>query len=54
MWTFRILAAITVLPLLVSSFGFAQTSNATLGGTASDASGALIPGVAITATNVQT
>jgi hypothetical protein len=32
----------------------AQTSNATLGGTVSDASGALIPGVSITATNTQT
>ena len=32
----------------------AQTINATLGGTVSDASGALIPGVAITATNLST
>ena len=31
-----------------------QTTNATLGGTISDASGALIPGVTITATNTQT
>src|SRR5437867_6132039 len=30
---------------------FSQTSNATLGGTVSDASGALIPGVTVTATN---
>jgi len=30
---------------------FAQSSNATIGGTVSDASGALIPGVTITATN---
>ncbi len=33
---------------------FAQTTNATVGGTVSDASGALIPGVEITATNTQT
>src|SRR5919204_5345001 len=32
----------------------AQTSNATVGGTVSDASGALIPGVSITATNTLT
>jgi hypothetical protein len=35
-------------------FTFAQTINATLGGTVSDASGALIPGVTISATNVAT
>ena len=33
---------------------FAQTSNATLGGTVSDASGARIPGVSVTATNAGT
>src|SRR5262245_57190492 len=33
---------------------FAQSSNATLGGTVADASGALIPGVTVTATNTQT
>ena len=33
---------------------FAQTINATLGGTVSDASGALIPGVTVTATNLST
>jgi hypothetical protein len=32
----------------------AQTSNATLGGTVSDATGALIPGVSISATNTAT
>ena len=32
----------------------AQTTNATLGGTVSDASRALIPGVTVTATNTQT
>src|SRR5213594_1238741 len=33
---------------------FAQTSNATLGGTVSDSTGALIPGVAVTAANTAT
>ena len=32
----------------------AQTSNATLGGTVTDATKALIPGVSVTATNTQT
>src|SRR5262249_20664503 len=40
--------------LMKPTHTFAQTSNATLGGTISDASGALIPGVTITATNSQT
>jgi hypothetical protein len=39
---------------LVLANAFAQTTNATLGGTVTDASGALIPGVTITATNTQT
>ena len=47
---FRLLLSI----LLVSTHTFAQTSNATLGGTVSDATGALIPGVTITATNTAT
>src|SRR5580765_4796401 len=47
-------AAGMLLILLSSANGFAQTSNATLGGTVSDATGALIPGVTITATNTQT
>src|SRR4030095_14287314 len=41
--------------LLVSVNGFAQgTSNATVGGTVADASGALIPGVTVNVTNVGT
>src|SRR5262245_52828328 len=40
--------------LLLTAQVFGQTSNATLGGTVSDASTALIPGVAITAPNTQT
>ena len=43
-----------VLCLLLSLSAFAQTSNATLGGTVSDSTGALIPGVSITATNTGT
>jgi hypothetical protein len=43
-----------LLCLGVSTFTFAQTSNATLGGTVSDATGALIPGVSVTATNTAT
>src|SRR5882672_10244691 len=39
---------------VLSTHTFAQTSNATLGGTVSDASGAFIPGVTITATNTAT
>src|SRR5690348_4108027 len=43
-----------LLILLLAVSAFAQTSNATLGGTVSDASGALIPGITITATNTGT
>ena len=43
-----------VLLLLLSSYVFGQTSNATVGGTVSDATGALIPGVTIKATNTAT
>ena len=46
-------AAVMVCALL-SAYTFAQTANATLGGTVGDASGALIPGVTITATNTAT
>src|SRR6058998_2193742 len=49
-----LLAAAALLCLILSVHAFAQTSNATLGGTVSDASGALIPGVSITATNTGT
>jgi len=47
-------ASAVLFCLLLSVHIFAQTSNATLGGTVSDASGALIPGVSITATNTAT
>ncbi|PYS36574.1 MAG: hypothetical protein DMG14_24130, partial [Acidobacteria bacterium] len=47
-------AAVLCLLLLLSTYTMAQTSNATLGGTVSDTTGALIPGVTITATNTAT
>ncbi len=40
--------------VLLFSTAIAQTTNATLGGTVSDSTGALIPGVTVTATNTQT
>ena len=47
-------AVLLLLSLLLGLSAFAQTSNATLGGTVSDSTGALIPGVSMTATNTQT
>ena len=47
----RLLIAATVLGLVLSTHTFAQTTNATLGGTVSDPTGAFIPGVTVTATN---
>src|SRR6185295_4763019 len=47
-------AVALLLVCICSTTGFAQTTNATLGGTVSDPSRALIPGVTITATNTQT
>jgi hypothetical protein len=49
-----LLAAVFLLCVSVSVSSFAQTSNATVGGTVSDASGALIPGVTVIATNIAT
>src|SRR5215813_11516894 len=46
--------ALGLLCCAFCSNAFAQTTNATLGGTVSDASRALIPGVTMTATNTQT
>ncbi len=53
----RLLSASAILLLaviLLSGSALAQSSNATVGGTISDATGALIPGVSITATNTAT
>src|SRR5688572_20846194 len=47
-------AATLALCMAVSTQIFAQSGNATLGGTVSDATGALIPGVTVTASNTQT
>src|SRR6266436_1672585 len=51
----RLFAAALLLacPIFLAT-SFAQTTNATLGGTVADASRALIPGVTVTATNTQT
>ncbi len=46
-----VVAAAVALSLLCVANIFAQTTNATLGGTITDATGALIPGAEITATN---
>src|SRR5438128_2164214 len=50
----RLFAAALLLCSVLFTNTFAQTTNATLGGTVSDASRALIPGVTVTATNTQT
>src|SRR6185295_8105740 len=50
----RKLLVVAVLCLAVSTLSFSQTINAALGGTVSDASGALIPGVTIKAINSAT
>src|SRR5215471_14072105 len=50
----RYLLAATLLLGFFLVNSFAQTTNATLGGTVSDSSKALIPGVTVTATNTQT
>ena len=50
----RLFVPVTLLCLCLSAYAFAQTSNATVGGTVSDSTGALIPGVTLTATNTAT
>src|SRR5678815_1225425 len=50
----RATLAAALLCLLVGAHAFAQTANATLGGSVSDPTGALIPGVSIKATNTET
>src|SRR5205085_9447007 len=50
----RFAAAALLFLLVPFATAFTQTTNATLGGTVSDASRALIPGVTVTATNTQT
>src|SRR6201993_3105614 len=50
----KLRVAVFLLFCAITTSLIAQTSNATLGGTVSDASGALIPGVMVTATNTAT
>ena len=50
----RVLASATMLAVVLWGTSLAQTTNATLGGTVSDSTRALIPGVTVTATNTQT
>ncbi len=50
----RLLAGAVCAAFVFLTSGLAQTTNATLGGTASDPSRALIPGVTVTAANTQT
>src|SRR5215467_14348290 len=52
MKSFLVVGLVLVLGMMPAAF--AQTSNATLGGTVSDAAHALIPGVTVTSTNTQT
>src|SRR5438105_2817291 len=47
-------AVALLLCLLMSLNAFSQASEATVGGTVADATGALIPGVTVTATNTGT
>src|SRR5262245_46819317 len=50
----KVLAAAVLLFAFASLNGFSQSTNATTGGTVQDATGAFIPGVTVTATNVGT
>src|SRR5499426_959202 len=51
----KILAVVLIVVLyLCPVLSFSQTSNATVGGTVQDATGAFIPGVSVTATNTGT
>jgi hypothetical protein len=54
MWRKTFVAAFLLCSLLVSLNAFSQSTNATVGGTVQDASGAFIPGVTVTATNTAT
>src|SRR5438132_7432792 len=51
---FLVVATMLLACAILSLNAFAQSTNATLGGTVTDSSKALIPGVTITATNTQT
>ena len=47
----KLLFAAVLLSLLLSTYAFTQSSNATVSGTVADATGAVLPSVTITATN---
>jgi hypothetical protein len=47
-------SGVLLVVLLLSTLALAQSTNATVGGTVQDATGALIPGVSVTATNTGT
>ena len=49
-----LVVAAALLSLTLSTQAYSQSSNATVSGTVSDGSGALIPGVSVTATNTGT
>src|SRR5262245_36265185 len=51
MRTVRIRAALLAFVFFVSTSLFSQSSNGTISGTVADASGAVVPGVSVTATN---
>src|SRR6267142_5310178 len=50
----KLLVASTVLSLILAAQAFGQSSNATVSGTLADSTGAVLPGVSITATNTGT
>jgi hypothetical protein len=50
----RFFVAVVFSYLVLPALTFGQSNNATVSGSVSDASGALIPGVSVTATNTQT
>jgi hypothetical protein len=51
MRSFLLRVFLLTLVFFLSTIGFSQSSNGTIGGTVADSSGAVIPGVTITATN---
>src|SRR6266404_9744345 len=51
MRTLRIPAALLTFVFFASALLFSQSSNGTISGTVADATGALVPGVTVTATN---
>src|SRR5215510_7141230 len=51
MTSFKVGVVVVLLCAVVCNVAFSQSQNARLGGTVSDSSGALIPGVEVTSTN---